>query len=68
LALYWLERNDTAAVKQLAVPLERIFSARGIRREALSALRLFCEAAQRERATLELAKKAKAELERRAAG
>ena len=66
LALYWLERGDTAAVKKLAVPLERIFTVQGIRREALSALRLFCEAARRERATLELANKAKAELERRA--
>ena len=47
------------------MPLERIFSVQGIRREALSALRLFCQAARREAATLELAKKAKAELERR---
>jgi len=67
LALYWLERGNTAAVKTLAVPLERIFAAQGIRREALSALRLFCEAARRERPTLELANKAKTELERRAA-
>jgi tetratricopeptide (TPR) repeat protein len=65
LALYWLERGDTAAVKKLAVPLERVFTAKGIRREALGALRLFCEAARREAATLEMAKKAKAELERR---
>ena len=64
LALYWLKQGDTAAVKKLAVPLERIFTVQGIRREALSALRLFCEAARRERATLELANKAKAELER----
>ena len=50
------------------MPLERIFAAQGIHREALSALRLFCEAARRERATLELANKAKVELERRAVG
>jgi hypothetical protein len=51
-------------VKKLAVPLERVFTAKGIRREALGALRLFCEAARREAATLEMAKKAKTELER----
>ncbi len=64
LALYWLERGDTAAVKKLAAPLERIFTAQGIRREALSALRLFCEAAQRERATVELARKVSTEIEK----
>jgi hypothetical protein len=66
LALYWLERGDTAAVQKLALPLERIFTAKGIRREALGALRLFCQAARRQAATLDLAKKAKAELEQRA--
>jgi tetratricopeptide (TPR) repeat protein len=66
LALYWLEQGNTAAVKKLAVPLERLFAVQGIRREALSALRLFCEAARREAATLEMVNKAKAELARRA--
>jgi tetratricopeptide (TPR) repeat protein len=65
LALYWLKQGDTAAVRKLAAPLERVFTAQGIRREALGALRLFCQAARRDAATLELAQKAKAELERR---
>ena len=64
LALYWLKQGDTAAVKKLAVPLERIFTAQGIHREALGALRLFCQAARREAATLELVNKARAELAR----
>jgi len=66
LALYWLKQGNNAAVKKLAGPLERIFSAIGIRREAVRSLRLFCEAARREAATLELAQKAKADVERAA--
>jgi tetratricopeptide (TPR) repeat protein len=65
LALYWLKQGDTAAVRKLAPLLERVFTAQGIRREALGALRLFCQAARRDAATLELAEKAKTELERR---
>ncbi|HYU33392.1 MAG TPA: hypothetical protein VEW48_14640, partial [Thermoanaerobaculia bacterium] len=68
LALYWLKQGNTAAVKKLAVSLERIFQAKGIRREALGSLRLFCEAARREAATLELAQKAKADVERAGRG
>ncbi|HYU31853.1 MAG TPA: helix-turn-helix transcriptional regulator [Thermoanaerobaculia bacterium] len=66
LALYWLKQGDTGAVKKLAVPLQRVFSAIGIRREAVRSLRLFCEAARREAATVELAQKAKADVERAA--
>ena len=54
LALYWLQDGNTAAVQRLAPSLERIFRAKGIRREALASLRLFCDAARREAATLEL--------------
>lgn len=69
LALYWLELGNIAAVKQLAPSLKRVFTAKGIRREALSSLWLFCEAARREAATLDLAQRAKAEVQRsRAAG
>ena len=64
LGLYWLKQGNTAAVKKLAVPLERVFTAKGIRREAVSALRLFCEAARREAATVELAQRAQAEVRR----
>jgi len=63
LALYWLEQGDTAAVKKLAVPLKRVFTAKGIRREALGSLWLFCEAARREAATVELAQRARAEVQ-----
>ena len=52
------------AVQRLAPPLERIFRSKGIRREALASLRLFCDAARRETATLELARKARADVER----
>jgi tetratricopeptide (TPR) repeat protein len=65
LAVYWLRQGDTAAVRKLAPLLERIFTVQGIRREALSALRLFCQAIRRDAATLELAERAKEELERR---
>ena len=64
LALYWLREGNTAAVQRLAPALERIFRAKGIRREALASLRLFCDAARREGATLELVEKAKADVER----
>jgi tetratricopeptide (TPR) repeat protein/transcriptional regulator with XRE-family HTH domain len=64
LALYWLQEGNTAAVQRLAVPLERIFRAKGIRREALGSLRLFCDAARCEAATLELVEKIKADVER----
>lgn len=64
LARYWLKEENTAAVKQLAPSLERIFRAKGIRREALASLRLFCEAARREGATLELIEKVTTEVER----
>lgn len=68
LAQYWLKEGNTAAVQRLAVPLERIFRAKGIRREALASLRLFCDAARREAATVELVQKAKAEVERAGRG
>lgn len=64
LALYWLEQGQTAAVKELAVGLEKIFTAKGIRREALASLRLFCDTASREAATVALVQQIKAELEK----
>lgn len=60
LARYWLQEGNTAAVQGLAVPLERIFRAKGIDREAAAALRLFCEAARREAVTVEMVRKVEA--------
>lgn len=55
LAVLWLTVQRTGEVRDLAVAMEGIFKAKGIAREALAALRLFCEAAMQEAATLELA-------------
>ncbi len=64
LALYWLEQGETAAVKELALGLEKIFTAKGIRREALASLRLFCDTASREAATVALVQQVKATMEK----
>jgi transcriptional regulator with XRE-family HTH domain/tetratricopeptide (TPR) repeat protein len=52
LAVLCLEEGQTAEVKELAEAMAWIFSSEGIERETLAALRLFCDAALRERATL----------------
>jgi hypothetical protein len=41
----------------LALRMEKVFISLGIEREALSALLVFCEAARREEATVELARR-----------
>jgi transcriptional regulator with XRE-family HTH domain len=64
LAVLLLEAGRTAEVRSLALTLKRIFKAKKIDREALMALGLFCKAALRETATVELAKRAIAEMER----
>jgi tetratricopeptide (TPR) repeat protein len=64
LAVLLLEAGRTAEVKNLALTLKRIFKAKKIDREALMALGLFCKAALRETATVELAKRAIAAMER----
>jgi tetratricopeptide (TPR) repeat protein len=66
LAVLLLEAGRTAEVRHLAFSMQRIFGAKKIDREALAALRLFCEAAIQEGATVELAKQAIAEIERAA--
>ena len=63
LALLWLERGRTAEVRELAVGMAWIFSAKGIHEKALAALRLFCEAAREEEATVELTRQVIAEIE-----
>jgi transcriptional regulator with XRE-family HTH domain len=57
LAVLLAEQGRTAEVKQLASETETIFKAQRVERERLGALRLFCEAAQRERLTAELARR-----------
>lgn len=53
-AVLLLEEGRVTEVKILAQELEKVFETKGVHREALAALRLFQEAAERERATPEL--------------
>jgi tetratricopeptide (TPR) repeat protein len=55
LASLYLEEGRTSEVKALAREMAPIFKAQGVHKEALAALRLFCEAVERETVTLELA-------------
>jgi len=64
LAVVWLERGRTAEVRELALGMTWIFQAKGIAREALASLTLFCEAARQEAATVELARKVSTEIEK----
>jgi tetratricopeptide (TPR) repeat protein len=57
LAALHLEQGRTAEVRALAEEMLWIFRAQGIEREALSALRLFCDAAKKETATVEQARR-----------
>lgn len=54
LAVLYLKEGRTAEVRALAVDMSEIFEVKGIAREALAALALFCEAARKETATVEL--------------
>ena len=63
LALLWLQAGRLAEVRELARGMSWIFATKKIQREALAALRLFCEAASQERASLELAQVAIQELQ-----
>ncbi|MFL6237235.1 MAG: helix-turn-helix domain-containing protein [Thermoanaerobaculia bacterium] len=64
LALLYLEEGRTGEVRNLARTMGWIFQAQGIAREALAALTLFLDAAQRETATVELTRRVAAEFER----
>jgi tetratricopeptide (TPR) repeat protein len=57
LAVILLEQGRTAGVKALAEEMLRIFRTQKVEREALAALRLFCDAARRETATVDLARR-----------
>ncbi len=64
LAVLYLKAGRTAEVEALAGAMGWIFKAKGITREALQALTLFCEAAKQEAATVELVQQVIAEVER----
>lgn len=57
LALLLLEEGQTVEVSALAVEMLNIFRSQEVEREALAALQLFCEAARRKTATVELARR-----------
>jgi hypothetical protein len=63
LSILYLEEGRTREVKALAREMGAIFKSQGIAREALASLSVFFEAAQRETATVELAKRVIAEVE-----
>jgi tetratricopeptide (TPR) repeat protein len=56
-AILFLEEGQTAEVKQLSRGLAEVFQSNGVHREALAALRLFQEAAERETATADLVRR-----------
>jgi tetratricopeptide (TPR) repeat protein len=57
IAVLYLAAGRTSEVRRLARRLVWVFEDQGINREALAALRLFCEAAERERVSLDLARR-----------
>ena len=57
LATLYLEQRRNREVRELARQMAPIFRAQGVHREALAALRLFCEAAEKDAATVELAQR-----------
>ncbi len=70
LAILYLRANQTAETRDLASQMTTVFSNLDIKREALAAVRLFLDAAERETATVEMARRAAAALRavRRASG
>ncbi|HEY4575692.1 MAG TPA: hypothetical protein VIJ26_17065, partial [Thermoanaerobaculia bacterium] len=52
-----LSEGQTAEVRALSPSLAEVFESKGVHREALAALRLFQEAAEREEATADLARR-----------
>jgi transcriptional regulator with XRE-family HTH domain len=63
LALLRLEEGRTAEVRALALGMAWIFTSKKIHREALAALALFCESAQREAVTMDLTRSVIARIE-----
>jgi tetratricopeptide (TPR) repeat protein len=64
LSLLWLKSGCAVEVKELAVAMGWIFKAEGIDREALEALKLYCDAARQERASVELTREVVVEIEK----
>jgi transcriptional regulator with XRE-family HTH domain len=64
LAILWLQAGRNAEVALIAVEMKWIFDAKKIQRESLAALQLFCDAAEQEAASIELARRVIAELEK----
>ena len=56
LSALYLEQGHTGKVKELAREMSPIFSREQVHREGLAALKVFCEAALREAATIEMAR------------
>jgi tetratricopeptide (TPR) repeat protein len=56
-AIFYLEEERAREVKNLSEEMLWIFKNQGVHKEALAALRLFCEAAGREEATADLARR-----------
>jgi tetratricopeptide (TPR) repeat protein len=52
-----LKQGENAQVRALADEMLRIFQSQNVHREALAALQIFCEAAKRDAATVELARR-----------
>jgi tetratricopeptide (TPR) repeat protein len=63
LAMLWLKSGRAMEVKELAVAMGWIFKTEGIAREALAALKQFCDAARQENITVELTRQIAAEIE-----
>jgi transcriptional regulator with XRE-family HTH domain len=57
LASFYLEDGRSAEVRVLARQMLWIFKAQGVPREAAAALRLFCEAAEKENLTIEMTRR-----------
>jgi len=64
LAVLYLEDGRTGEVKGLAITMGWIFKAQGIRREASAALKLFVDAAREETATVDMARRVLADVEK----
>jgi hypothetical protein len=64
LAVLHLQAGRTTEVKELAGGMRWIFKAKGIAREGLAALSLFCAAARQETVTIELTKQVIAKIEK----
>lgn len=64
LSLVLLDLGRSAEVAAVAQEMLWIFKSQGVHREALAALHLFCEAARREAATVELTRKVERYLRR----